>query len=106
MRRQITKIISLLAVATTFLVLLGSSVGAQQRSCATYDAAKKHLATNFSETSYSKGLAYNGNILEVFTSIENDTWTIILTTPKGYSCIFATGVGWAKSVPTKLGFKS
>ena len=37
------------------------------------------------------GLASNGGLLEVLTSGNGGTWTIILTMPNGVSCLVAAG---------------
>ena len=46
------------------------------------------------------GLARNGTVIEVFTSVEG-TWTIIMTQPVGISCLVASGNYW-ESLPKPI----
>jgi hypothetical protein len=54
----------------------------------------EQLAEKYKETSVAMGLASNGKLLEVLTNATGDTWTIIVTSPEGLSCLVATGEGW------------
>ena len=53
----------------------------------------ERLASGFEETPVAMGLASNGSVLEVLAS-DDGTWTIIVTTPKGRSCVVASGEAW------------
>jgi hypothetical protein len=44
------------------------------------------------------GLQSNGNLLQVYSSEEKGTWTVVSTTPTGMSCIVAAGKRW-ESLP-------
>ena len=35
-----------------------------------------------------------GGVVEILTSPDGNTWTIIVTTPQGMSCLVAAGEGW------------
>ena len=39
------------------------------------------------------GLAANGSVLEVLAS-KDGTWTILITSPNGTSCVVAVGDSW------------
>lgn len=52
------------------------------------------LKQKYDEEPTSTGVANNGGLVEVFTSPSGETWSIILTNPKGYSCLVAAGEGW------------
>ena len=51
------------------------------------------LQGKYSERPKSMGLAANGSVLEVLTA-KTGTWTIILTTPQGLTCLIAAGEHW------------
>jgi len=40
------------------------------------------------------GVTAQGALVEVLSADEGETWTIILTTPQGRSCLVAAGEGW------------
>ena len=40
------------------------------------------------------GVTNKGALVEVLTSADGGTWTIIVTTPQGMSCLVAAGEGW------------
>ena len=40
------------------------------------------------------GLAKNGSVIEVLTSDDGETWTILVSQPNGSSCLVAVGEGW------------
>ena len=52
------------------------------------------LASDFREQPSSVAVTGDGQLLEVLTSEENATWSIVLTDSRGQSCIVATGEGW------------
>jgi hypothetical protein len=52
------------------------------------------LASDFREQPSSVGVTGDGQLIEVLTSEENETWSIVLTDKRGQSCIVATGEGW------------
>jgi hypothetical protein len=44
------------------------------------------------------GLQSNGTVLEVFASQRTNTWSIVITTPTGVSCLVSEGQSW-ESMP-------
>ena len=54
----------------------------------------RHLANKYSEAPVAVGMAENGGVIEVLTSTEGGTWTIIITMPDGTSCMVAAGEDW------------
>lgn len=57
------------------------------------------LSKKYQEAPVAIGLASNGNLLEILTSGDGGTWTIIQTTPKGVSCMVAAGESWQPHEP-------
>ncbi len=82
------KSIMLVAVATALAL-----PAAAQTVCGERGKFIDGLSNNFKEAPAAIGLASNGNVLEVLTSI-GGTWTIIVTRPGGVSCVVASGEAW------------
>jgi hypothetical protein len=58
----------------------------------------KQLSNKYAEAPVAFGLQSNGNLLQVYSSEEKGTWTVVSTTPGGVSCIIAAGKRW-ESLP-------
>ncbi|HCM83875.1 MAG TPA: hypothetical protein PKW15_04240 [Alphaproteobacteria bacterium] len=67
---------------------------AQQMLCNKRSEVMKNLSANYNEAPTALGMASNGGILEVMTSRDGKTWTVLLTTPDGKSCLVAMGNSW------------
>lgn len=80
------------------LVMLSSvnSVDAHQLVCfPDRSVIVKTLRERYLEVPVGRGLGSDGNLVELFRSLSN-TWTLVLTTPSGASCIFYAGKMWGK----------
>ena len=76
------------------LVLTAQQAFAQTRlNCAPRESALAQLAEKWGETRRSVMLA-NGRIFEVYAAEKSGTWTILRTTPDGFSCIVASGIAY------------
>lgn len=60
----------------------------------------KALAERYQETGKALCIAGQINLVEVFAS-KAGTWTILVTTPEGKSCIIAAGSSW-EDLPPKI----
>ena len=60
----------------------------------------KALTDKYAETGKALGIAGQVNLVEVFAS-KAGTWTILVTTPEGKSCIIAAGNSWEDLPPSK-----
>ena len=58
----------------------------------------KQLSNKYDEAPVAFGLQSNGNLLQVYSSEQKGTWTVVSTTPTGVSCIVAAGKRW-ESLP-------
>lgn len=56
----------------------------------------ERLAATYKESSVATGLAHDGKLVEVLTNASGETWSIIVTSPQGLSCLVATGEDWRK----------
>ncbi len=83
----------LLAVGAA-LIALPSTVHAQGKACAERAEIMKRLGARYLEQPVAAGVANNGGLLEVLSSKDGSTWSIIVTMPDGRSCMFAVGQNW------------
>jgi len=75
--------------------LAGQSPPAYAQSlCFARDQLTKRLAGKFSEVLRGGGFRNAQSILEVWTSANGATWTLLITRPDGVSCVVATGTEW------------
>ena len=85
------------ALALTTTAQAQTQAPQPQQQCNTRDAVLKLLSNKYSETPVAYGVTNSGGLIEVLKSVPNandDTWTIIITTPQGMSCLMAAGEGW------------
>ncbi|MEE2760445.1 MAG: hypothetical protein VYE18_03265 [Pseudomonadota bacterium] len=57
------------------------------------------------EITVGMGLATNGGIIELFSSPDGATWTLILTMPNGKSITLSAGENWAGAPVNTTGCK-
>lgn len=69
---------------------------AQPSQCDARDKVLNVLSQKYSEKTESIGVTNRGGLVEVLTNSSEGTWTIIVTTPKGISCLVAAGDGWRR----------
>jgi hypothetical protein len=69
--------------------------------CHDYQKIVETLGKRYGETPVSLGLQTNGNVLQVFTSAESGSWTILSVAPTGIGCIVAAGKNWHEQQPTR-----
>jgi len=80
----------------------GLWAGSGLAACAERDSLVKKLTRDYSERLTVGGLqkAHNGQaVLEIWSSSETGTYTILLTDPYGISCIIATGTDFFEIAP-------
>lgn len=64
-----------------------------QAKCAPHKAIDSTLAKKFGE--YPRTIAMgNGNVVVQYANEDTGTWTLIVTTPDGRSCMIASGQAW------------
>ncbi len=91
---------TLLALA----LLLGVRAPASAQSvCTTHAEVTKQLESRHSESQVGIGLASTGQVLEVFSTGDGSSWTIVMTRPDGMSCLVAAGEAWEQIVKVALG---
>ena len=81
----------MLFVVASFLV---SSVAMSQVPCGQRDKLFEWLAEKYKEAPIATGVSNNGRLIEVLSTHDGETWTLIVTSPDGNSCLIASGQGW------------
>ncbi len=70
--------------------------------CSARDGLLSQLESKYGEVPVAVGVAggvAGGALVELLTTKDGMTWTIILTSPQGRSCLIASGEGWRPLVP-------
>ncbi|MEM8774821.1 MAG: hypothetical protein AAGF53_07285 [Pseudomonadota bacterium] len=73
-------------------------------NCAPRDLVVDRLAERYGESRQSMGLGSNNSVVEVFASEETGTWTIVVTSVNGMTCLVASGQAFepvAEVLPTE-----
>ena len=99
------KLLITLALAVAVLMPINAPANAQSSNCFIRSKVVDHLYKKFKESLIIAGLAANGSVMEVFSSPDGNTWTVILTDANGRSCIVASGEAWITIQPKKPGEK-
>ena len=88
--------VSLLCSAAAVAVLSSLPVPAataQDTPCAERTNIVDTLDSQYKESPRAIGLVSKEAVLEVFVS-DTGTWTVVVTDPKGVSCVLAAGQSW------------
>ena len=92
-----------LSIAVAMVLLAGAAFmahpAAAQQAGMPRAAVVKALGDRYAEESVGLGIAQNGGIIELFTSQDGATWTIVLTMPNGLSRMIVSGESWMQIMP-------
>ncbi len=90
----------LLLMACMGLIGLTVQANSAGLACGDRTSLLKALGDKYKETPRAIGLSSSGKaVFEVYTS-KTGTWTIVMTTTKGVTCIMAAGHSW-EDMPRK-----
>ena len=92
-KAAILRVLGVTALALALLLGVRAQASAQT-VCTTHAEVTKHLDRRYAEAPVGIGLASNGGVIEVFSSGDGSTWTIVITKPDGMSCVVASGEAW------------
>ena len=76
------------------LALVSTGAAMAQPPCAQRDAVLQVVQQRYNEAPVAPGVTHNGGLVEVLSTGNGTTWSIIVTTPQGMSCLVAAGEGW------------
>ena len=68
---------------------------AQSLQCGSRDALLGALAERYQERPVSRGVTGSGALLEVLAG-PSGSWSILVTTPGGPTCLVSSGEGWRR----------
>src|SRR5437868_5418225 len=77
------------------LIFFPTVAGAAMLPCAPRDQIVTLLVEQLKEAPEAMGITHDGVLLEIFVSDEQ-SWTVLLTTATGISCIAASGENWER----------
>lgn len=87
-----------------FALVSQVSVGqatASEIVCGSRDAILNSLSREYAEAPQALGLANNGSVIELLTTQDGKTWTILMSKPDGNSCVIAAGEAW-ENIPPQI----
>lgn len=75
-------------------LMLIPAAAAAQTQCGPREVVIEHLGKKFQEFTSGIGINNSGGLVELLTSSKGKTWTLIVTTPQGMSCLVSAGEDW------------
>ncbi len=72
------------------------------QNCGIHQDVVKLLGSRYAETPTALGLGANGAIVEVFSTKDGSTWTMLSTQANGQTCIVTSGEQWIPAIPASL----
>ncbi|MBF0392032.1 MAG: hypothetical protein HQL38_05065 [Alphaproteobacteria bacterium] len=85
------------------LLALAATPAVAQQICASRDVLVDSLSKDYSESVLGLGMDSEGNVIELLTARDGTTWTLLITTPDGTSCVMSTGQSWESMPQTVAG---
>lgn len=95
MRHWLCVIIAALLNLTLAPVMANMAHAQQAMNCGPRDKMLADVKGKYKEKPDSAGLTSQGMLLEIWTS-DSGTFTALMTTPQGISCVAAVGDGWVR----------
>lgn len=89
------------ALAAALAAVLPTAAAAGMQ-CGERASVVAQLQEQFGETQRSIGFQEGRGVVEVYANDDSGSWTILLTTPEGMSCLMAAGEAWLSKVPAAL----
>lgn len=77
-------------------MVMAASPALAAKQCDDRDSILETLASKYSEAPVAIGVTNNGGLVEILTTGDGKTWTLIMSSPKGTTCLVAAGQGWKK----------
>ncbi len=93
-RGAVGRVLGAAAATLAAMFFMTTGAAAQQNVCLEHDKLTKTLDSRYSEKPVAAGLDSAGKLLEIFASADGATWTMIMTSPEGTSCVIAAGEQW------------
>ena len=88
------------AVVAAFYV---SGPAPAQPQCQPRDILLERLERSYGEVPAGSGVIHDGALLEIVMTPDGATWSMVVTSPGGISCLVATGEAWRAVEPEPEG---
>ena len=82
---------TLIPLGALALIALPSFDAEAQMVCGQREDIVSQLKNKYGEVRYSYGLQQGRGVVEVFANGDSGSWTILVTSPQGKSCLMAAG---------------
>ncbi len=101
----IIRIFGAIGLALTLLMVAVFMVrpAEAQTVCVAHADLVQQLSRKFAEEPMALGLGSDGSVMELFTSKDGETWTLVRITPDGTSCMIGGGESWTEMSPRAAG---
>jgi hypothetical protein len=96
-RGALIGIVGAFGLMLTLVYVMTSEASAQTAACQSRDSLVELLRERYAERPAAAGLEATGRLIELFTSADNDSWTMVMTMPAGESCVIAVGEYWLET---------
>lgn len=73
------------------LIIAPTIALAQGQNCVPHQFVAAYLAEKLGQSPQVMGIIANGNILQILGNTETGTWTALVTSPNGVSCVVSSG---------------
>jgi hypothetical protein len=73
--------------------------GQQMQGCEDYAQVRKRLKVKFQEDLSAVATNQYGWLIELYTSADGKSWTLVGTRPNGPACVFGVGRDWQMVTP-------
>ncbi len=84
-----------LQVFAAIPLLAAASLPAQaQPNCFTHDKILDRFSAVYDEAPVARGLTQDGQMVQVLSTGDGKTWTLIVSKPGGETCVLMAGEGW------------
>lgn len=94
--QAVKKTVAVVSTVAAMVATVGSAgTATAQNLCMPREQIVELLDARYSESPVAFGLASGGRLVEVFSTADGSTWTLLLTAPDGTSCMMAEGQGWS-----------
>ena len=90
------------ALVATAAAVLAAPALADEQACGKRDSLLGTLAQSYQEKPTALGLSQDGSLVELLTSADGATWTILVTLPNGTSCIATAGQDWQPLISSAM----
>ena len=94
-----------LGIAVAACLAAMPATAAQVGPCGKRADILRELTANYGEVPVAAGLNDQGNLVELLISADGATWTVMISSPAGVSCLAASGENWTpvERQGTKMG---